>query len=146
MTPLDPIATRKPAAAGAPFTLADGQTWHLATPRKYFKPRISEGAENQRPLIELVERWDFPRSARDKVQEMLDAVCSGVATFPLAKVVDPAVELVMLCHDLTYEQAFNLFDMTCEEVEDLAVGLLRMFRGERPDGKPDEPESPEKGE
>jgi hypothetical protein len=136
-----PEATRRPGVEGYPVKLADGRTWDLARPRLYFRPRFTPVEGSDKPSCELEERWDYPHPARRHVKLMLDHY-NHSESFPLAVVIEPALELVMLAHDITAEQAVELFDLDRDQVEDLGVAMLRMFRGDQPAATTEEPEKP----
>jgi hypothetical protein len=137
---LTPEVTRNDKQ-GMPFMLADRQVWNLAVPTIRLRPKVVMEPD-ERPgfppteTIEIESRWDYPPRVREKVQELIEAVQSDKEEIAFATILNAAVPLVKLCHEITTEEALSLFEMTPEEMEDLAIGMLRMFRGERP--KPSE--------
>ena len=126
---ITPEATRRPDVNGVAFRLAGGRVWHLATPVLYLRPTIEEGR-----VTGLEERSGLPASGPPGGPGMLEAFNSGEPTFARVLILAAAVELLMLCHDVGPEVAAEALELDVDESEDLAVGMLRMFRGERPSG------------
>lgn len=120
-----PDSTRKAGVKGKPFMLANGQFWDLATPALRIRPKFVNGR------VELENRWDYPANVRKLAQELLELYVEG-KEIPFDLIVNTAFQLVRLCHELSPEEAASLFEIPVEEVEDLAVAMLRMFRGDRP--------------
>jgi hypothetical protein len=138
---LTPEATRVDGKEGVPFVLADGREWLLALPSKRFRPVFSRPAEGQTVECRTVVLWDYPR----RISRLVDAFLAAVADpdpdarVNLTLVVTLGYELVRICHDLPPQAAADLFDFTEEEATNLAVGLLRMFRGVDAGETPEEP-------
>jgi hypothetical protein len=132
-----PETTRIEEMDGYPFTLADGREWFLARPMVRLRPRPNGDGKN----CDVVQVWDYPPSVRARVDTLLQAYANA-DTIALSLIVTVAVSLLRLCHRLDFEQAASLFELTIKETEDIAVGMLRMFRGEILTDRESTPEDP----
>lgn len=134
--PIDPDSTRKPEVKGQKFRLADGRYWTLASPSIRIRPTIVDGK-----VTGTEGKWDYPPAIREKVLALMASVMGDEPEIPFDLIVDAGVHLVMEAHNLTLHQAVSLFEIAVSEVEELLLGMLRMFRGESV--HPEEPESQE---
>lgn len=131
-----PDATRIGRVKGRPFRLADGREWLLASPDVRVRPKFTRvepinGVEQQ-PTCTIETRVGYPMHVERKVQALLDRINEGAEIIGFAEVVDPAFALLRMCHNVTPEQALPLFELSGDEVEDVAVGIIRMLRGVEP--------------
>ena len=145
-----PETTRRPGVEGFPTLLSDGRFWLLACPRRYLVPsfepiQADENGYHRQGLSRCIlgEKWDYPHPARRKVGALLDTIQEG-GTIPLVMIVDVALEMLILCHEVPEDLALELLCLSPAEIEDLLVSMLRAFRGETTDGT--DPETSEKAD
>ena len=136
---LRPETTRRPDVPGVPFILGDGRRWDLATPQPRIRPTFT--IVDGKTTCECNTLIDYPRAISIEVKALLGEIEKRNDLLPLSFIIAPAVSLVVLCHDITLDQAASLFEgMSVKEVEELAVGMIWMFLGQRPASTtPEEP-------
>jgi hypothetical protein len=118
VVPITPETIRIPEADGFAVQLHAG-VYHFGFPTLRVRPKFLPNGQ-----AELDSYWGYPQRTQRAIDALTTAFLADRNAVPLILIFTAAAELLCLCHALTPADAFNLLDLSEDELPRLVHAIV----------------------